>query len=46
MVKGTVVKDNIRFGIKNCFRKVTASFTAVGCSQDTLDVSYKNRPSL
>ena len=46
MVKGSIVKDNVRYGIKNFFRRVTASFSANGTGEDTLDTSYKSRPSL
>ena len=45
MVKGSVVKDNVRFGLKNFFRPVTASFSGDGVGEDTLDISYKSRPS-
>lgn len=46
MVKGTIVDDNVRWGFRNLFRRVTASFSAEGFGKDTLDTSYRSRGSL
>ena len=43
MAKGAIVQDNIRWGVKNLFRRVVASFTAKGIGEDTLDISYSTR---
>jgi hypothetical protein len=43
MMKGAIVRDNVRWGVKNLFRRVVASFTAEGVGEDTLDTSYANR---
>ena len=46
MTKGTVVRDSVRMGVKNLFRRVVATFTAVGSGVDTLDTTYKSRGNL
>ena len=46
MVKGTIVEDNVRWGFRNLFRRVTASFSSEGFGKDTLDISYRSRGSL
>ena len=43
MVKGIVLLDNKRWGVKNLFRRVTASFSGVGIGLDTFDVLYNDR---
>mmetsp|Transcript_31635 Transcript_31635/g.30161 ORF Transcript_31635/g.30161 Transcript_31635/m.30161 type:complete len:150 (-) Transcript_31635:79-528(-) len=43
MVKGIILMDNERFGIKNLFRRVTGTFNSVGTGLDTFDYSYNKR---
>jgi hypothetical protein len=43
MMRGTIAENNIRWGIKNLFRRVVASFVAEGTGEDTLDITYEDR---